>query len=255
MSGDCAEVQGSYIDPNERRWEYEQFPASQLGEKSGSRYDGIWVALGLPVQQVQPDVRHALPRTFALALDADQGMSVKYLIGGQVVASRSFANDEWSCGPDGLTLIVHYRQGPGMDKIPYHGESVRRATLYRVNEHLYLKSESRSKSWLLYVVPQSYHKVEWLRFVGERARPTGALAAGDVLRVNTAKQVFFEKYLPGAGSKAFAQAPDGSWGWAINRTSPRVAAEDAIAACSKYVKPNNKPCTVVHLDDWWTVAQ
>lgn len=75
------------------------------------------------------------------------------------------------------------------------------------------------------------------------------------MRVNTAKQAFLEKYLPGKRSKAFAQAPDGSWGWAVNRTSPRVAAEDAIAACSKHVKAHNKPCAVVHMDDWWTVAQ
>lgn len=255
MSENCAEVQGSYIDPNQRRWEHEEFPASRLGEKSGGQYHGVWWALGLSHQEVQPDVQHAMPRTFSVALTENQGVSITYLIGEKLVSSRTFARGEWSCGADGLTLTVLDRKGPGMDKIPYHGHFVHRATLYRVNEDLYLKFERRSEMWLAHVVPQWSHDVEWLRFMGERARPTTSLAAGDVLRMNTARQAFLEKYLPGKGSKAFAQAPDGSWGWAANRTSPRVAAEDAIATCSQYVKPHNKPCTLVHIDDWWTVSQ
>ncbi|XLZ70600.1 hypothetical protein ABT364_01155 [Massilia sp. SR12] len=255
MSANCAEIQGSYIDPNQRRWDYEEFRESQLGVKSGGHYHGVWWALGLPHQEVQPEVRHALPRTFAVVLTADQGVTINYRIGEKLISSRTFGKGEWSCDADGLTLTVLDRKGQGMDIIPYHGHFVRRATLYRVNEFIYLRAEDRSKTWLAHVIPKSSLNVEWVRFVGERERPTATLAAGDVLRMNTARQVFLEKYLPGKGSKAFAQAPDGSWGWAVDRTSPRVAAEDAVAACSKHVKPHNKPCAVVHIDDWWAVPQ
>lgn len=84
---------------------------------------------------------------------------------------------------------------------------------------------------------------------------TTAMAGEEVLRLNAAKSAFRNEYLPAKGSKAFAQAPDGSWGWAANRTSPLIAAEDAIAACAKHVKPGEKPCVVVHIDSWWTEAQ
>lgn len=255
MSANCAEVQGSYIDPNERRWKHEQQPDSLYGEKLGPQYDKAWIAFGLSPKEVQHETRYAVPRVFSIEMAADRTVLVKYTIGGMLVSSRSFGRGQWSCNAEGLVLTVFDRKGRGIDKVPYHGHSITRATLYRVREHLYVKSERRSKDWLLHVVPQSYHDVDWLRFVGERQLATPALAAGSVLRMNAARQAFNEEYQQAKGSKAFAQAPEGSWGWVADRASPRVAAEDAVARCNKHLKSHHKPCTVVHMDDWWTVAQ
>jgi hypothetical protein len=81
---------------------------------------------------------------------------------------------------------------------------------------------------------------------------TTAMAGEEVLRMNAAKAAFRNEYLPAKGSKAFAQAPDGTWGWAADRTSPRIAAEDAVTKCTESLKPKQKPCVIVHVDNWWT---
>jgi hypothetical protein len=254
MSGTCAEVQGSFVDPNARRWEYEEFPTRELGTKQGGSYDAAWLALGLPGQEVLPDKKAALPRVFTIALGADQSVSIKYLLDGEVVSSRTFAKGQWSCGSDGLTLTLLERTGQVLDKLPADGHAVRRATLYKLDGRLYVKTSDHTKAWVIQVIPQSFHSVNWFRFVEQRQLPTAALPVEKILRLNAAKFAFNDKYLQAKGNRAFAQAPGGAWGWASDRTSPRVAAEDAVAACARHLKPHEKACVAVHIDDWWTEA-
>lgn len=255
MLGTCAEVQGSYIDPNRQHWDYEEQPSRELGGKYGGSFEAAWRALGLPAQEVQWNKRLAMPRVFTIAMNADQTVSVKYLIDGAVVSSRSFTKSEWSCGRDGLTLTILDRTGQVLDKISNEGRTIRQATLYRMSRHIYVKSTDSTKAMVMMVFPQSFYDVSWSRFVEQRQLPTASQAADKVLRMNTAVAAFNEKYLPAKGSKAFAQGPGGAWAWAADRSSPSAAAEDAIAICARYLKKFEKPCDVVHIDDWWTGTQ
>ena len=76
-------------------------------------------------------------------------------------------------------------------------------------------------------------------------------AGEEVIRMNGALKDFREKYVTAEMHRAFAQSPDGAWGWAIGRTSVQVASEDAVLACTTSLKAGQRPCVVIHIDDAW----
>ena len=164
MSDTCVEIQGSFVDPNSWRWEREENPGSPLGSKYGGTREAAWIAFGLPAQVVRSEDPKVKSRTFTISIDPDRSVTVRYSIDEKVVTSRSFAKDQWSCGKDGLTITTLDRSGVVLDKYPNQGHAIRRSTIYRVNENLYIKTTYETKARVFYVVPQSFLNVSWLRF-------------------------------------------------------------------------------------------
>ena len=76
-------------------------------------------------------------------------------------------------------------------------------------------------------------------------------AGEEAIRMNGALKDFRAKYMTAEMHRAFAQSPDGAWGWATGRTSVQVASEDAVLACAKSLKAGERPCVVIHVDDAW----
>ncbi|MCP5324931.1 MAG: hypothetical protein H7A09_01200 [Oceanospirillaceae bacterium] len=159
MSDTCVEVQGSFVDPNSWRWEREE-----KGAKYGGTREAAWITFGLPAQDVLSEDPKVKSRTFTISIDSEQSVTVKYAIDENVVASRSFAKGKWSCGKDGLTITTLDRSGGVLDKLPNEGHTIRRSTIYRLNEYVYIKTLYETKARVFYVVPQSFLDVAWFRF-------------------------------------------------------------------------------------------
>jgi hypothetical protein len=81
--------------------------------------------------------------------------------------------------------------------------------------------------------------------------PAATQAGEERIKMNAALQAFRSVYIFKPNHKAFAQSPDGGWAYVSDRTSAAVAASDALASCSKHVKPGQSPCLVIHIDDQW----
>ena len=164
MSDTCVEVQGSFVDHNRWRWEREENPGSPLGSKSGGTREAAWIAFGLSAQDVRSEDPKVKSRAFTISIDTDQSVTVKYSIDEKVVASRTFSKDKWSCGKDGLTINTLDRSGVVLDRLPNEGRTVRRSTIYRLNEYAYIKTTYETKARVFYVVPQSFLNIAWFRF-------------------------------------------------------------------------------------------
>lgn len=96
--------------PNSWRWEREEFPGSALGAKYGGTREAAWIAFGLTGQEIHSEDRKVTARVFALAVRADQSLTVNYEIDGKEVASKFFAKDKLFCGKDGLTITTSNAQ-------------------------------------------------------------------------------------------------------------------------------------------------
>ena len=161
MSETCAEVQGTYLDPNEMRRDQEE----ANGSKHGGRLWAAWAVFGFPPDQVAAG--HKIKsRTFSIAQLPDQSLVVDYLIDSKVVASKSFPKDKLSCGPNGLTITVGEKTGEVLDKFPNTGRSVHRSTVYWVNGELVVMSVYDTKARIFAVLPQNHLSTFWFRFAG-----------------------------------------------------------------------------------------
>lgn len=159
MSETCHEVQGSFVDPNSWRWEREEGRA-----KYGGTREAAWIVFGLTGKEIRSEDRKVTNRVFALAIRADQSLTVSYRIDGKEVASRSFGKDKVSCGNDGLTITTLEHSGVVLDKLPNEGHTIRQTTIYRFNGYLYVRTTYKTKAWVLQVVPQSFLNVNWFQF-------------------------------------------------------------------------------------------
>lgn len=161
MSEGCREAEGIYEDPN--AWIYDrQNPAT--GEKfSGTRH-AAWVAFALPASAVRPEDTKAGTRTFALSFDQAQSFSIKYMLGGAVVATRSFQKGTWSCTPAGIEVTTIDFEGAVLDKLPNSGRSIERAIVRVMDGSLYVQTIRETKARVLGVIPQSFTNVSWQKF-------------------------------------------------------------------------------------------
>jgi hypothetical protein len=165
MSETCLEVQGTYIDSNRWRWEREEFPGSPLGSKYGGSLEAAWMALGFEEKDVRSQDRMVKFRAFNVAFDPDQSVTVTYLLDEKVVAVRNFARDKVSCTREGLTIAVLERSfDVPFFGFPNKGKSWTRSTLYKNQNHLYVKTIQDTKATVAHVVPQSFLNVYWFRF-------------------------------------------------------------------------------------------
>ena len=164
MSDTCVEVQGTFVDPNIWRWEREENPGSPLGSKYGGTREAAWIVFGLPAQDVRSEDKKVKSRVFTISIDPDQSLTVRYSIDEKVVASRSFTKDKLSCGKNGLTITTLERSGVVLDKLPNEGHTIRHSTIYKLNEHLYIKTTYETNARVFYIVPQSFLNVTWFRF-------------------------------------------------------------------------------------------
>lgn len=102
--------------------------------------------------------------SLAIASHAGPLTAVEYSIDEKVVASRSFSKGKWSCGKDGLTITTLDRSGVVLDKFPIEGRTVRRSTIYRLNEYVFIKTTDETMARAFCVVPRSLLNVAWFRF-------------------------------------------------------------------------------------------
>lgn len=164
MSDTCIEVQGTFVDPNSWRWEREEKPGSPLGSKYGGTREAAWIVFGLPAQDVHSEDPKIKSRAFTITIDPDQTVTINYFIEQKVVTSKSFAKDKWSCGKDGLTITILDRSGVVLDKVPNEGRTIRRSIIYRMRDHLYVKTIDETKARVIQVIPQSFLNVAWFKF-------------------------------------------------------------------------------------------
>lgn len=80
-------------------------------------------------------------------------------------------------------------------------------------------------------------------------------AGAEVIRTHPALTAYTKEYFIAYKHKAFAQSPSGSWAWRAERTSPKFAQQDALAACEAFRKEGEAPCVVVNVDDEWVKLQ
>jgi hypothetical protein len=78
-----------------------------------------------------------------------------------------------------------------------------------------------------------------------------ARAGEEVIRTHEALQAYQGKYQSATIHRAFAQSPDGAWGWAGGYTSGKFAEEGALRTCRKHVEEGDRDCVVIHVDHEW----
>jgi thiol-disulfide isomerase/thioredoxin len=82
---------------------------------------------------------------------------------------------------------------------------------------------------------------------------SGVCVAGEEqLKSNSALENFRTRYAVAKMHRAFAQSPDGAWAWSSKATSVQQAIDAAARRCTGYLKPDGRPCVVIHVDDDWT---
>lgn len=161
MSATCAEVQGTYIDPNEMRWDREE----ANGSNHGGKLWAAWAVFGFSPGQVAAG-HNVKSRAFSIAQQPDQSLVVDYLIESKVVASKMFPKDKLFCGPSGLTITIAEKTGEVLDKFPSSGSSVHRSTIYGLNGELFVKSSYDTRARIFAVFPQNHINTFWFRFAG-----------------------------------------------------------------------------------------
>ena len=164
MSESCAEIQGSFVDPNKWRWEREENPGVPLGAKYGGILEAAWVIFDLSAKDVRSQDTEIKKRLFNVLINPDRSLTVKYSIDNELVTSRSFTSDKLSCGQDGLTITIIDRPGVVLDKTPNEGHVIVRSTIYKQHGYLYVKQTNKAKTKILQVVPWSAIDVKWFRF-------------------------------------------------------------------------------------------
>jgi hypothetical protein len=161
MSKTCAETQGVFVDPNVWHWEHED---KATGSKYGGTRQAAWAEFGFSGKQVQSENTKIKSRLFTVAIDADQLLTISYLIDEKIVASKYFSKNKWSCSAEGLTVTIMDRSGVVMDKIPNKGRTITHSTLYKFKEHLYIKTTTEVKAKIFHLLPTSALYVKWWRF-------------------------------------------------------------------------------------------
>lgn len=78
-----------------------------------------------------------------------------------------------------------------------------------------------------------------------------ACAGTEQILSNEALKGFNEEYLPAKTNKAFAQSPDGAWGWVADLTSRKYAILGAIKQCKQYVEEGKAACKVINVNGKW----
>jgi hypothetical protein len=163
MSDSCAEVQGSFVDPNTWRWAHEENPGSSLGTKNEGTREAAWQAFGLSADDVRYWDETVKSRVFKILIGADQSVTIDYLLDQKVVATRTFTKDKVSCNKDGLTITIIDRYGVVIDKLPNKGHATRHSTIYKLQGNLYVKETAMTKATVAYVWPHSSTHVNWFR--------------------------------------------------------------------------------------------
>lgn len=76
-------------------------------------------------------------------------------------------------------------------------------------------------------------------------------AGEEQVKLSSALSSFRTEYSLAPDHKAFAQSEEGAWAWSANMASTRDAIDNAIARCTKNLKPHQGPCLAIHVDDKW----
>lgn len=75
--------------------------------------------------------------------------------------------------------------------------------------------------------------------------------ASDVLITDNAKKSYREVYSNAGKNKAFAQAPNGSWSWSLDKITLEAAEQQALERCSKFLEAGDKPCVIINKNGQW----
>lgn len=105
-------------------------------------------------------------REISIHFDPERLLHIDYLIDGKSVSSKTFTPSEYVCERRGLRLQVHKRAGEQVfDVLPNQGTLTIEATLFRVEEYLYVKTTCDTKATFYHVIPSSSLSVWWSRFL------------------------------------------------------------------------------------------
>jgi hypothetical protein len=81
--------------------------------------------------------------------------------------------------------------------------------------------------------------------------PAMAEAGEESIKLNPALESYRSAYVSAKLHKAFAQAPDGTWFWVQDRTSPTIAINDSLEGCIRGLKGGATGCVIINIDDKW----
>ena len=90
-----------------------------------------------------------------------------------------------------------------------------------------------------------------LVFLAILTMTTTASAGEEILKLDRAKEFYRLRYAGAAMHKAFAQSPEGGWGWATGKKSAQAAIEQALQTCRKHVTPDEHDCVLINIDGQW----
>ena len=160
MSNTCAEIGGTYLDPDAMQWQHENRAS---GEKFGGTRIAAWPIFRIPAELARAG-DGSLSRSFELRLEPGHILAIDYRVNGEIVASPRFEGSDWNCGQDGLRITTLNREGTVLDKIQNHGRTTMSSVLYRVGNYLYVRTDAVTETMVLHVIPQSFRHVAWVRF-------------------------------------------------------------------------------------------
>lgn len=161
---DCAAVQGDFVDPNRWRWAFEEFPGWPQGWKRDGTREATWAVFGFAVKAVRPEDTQVGARTISLAFDVDLALTVRYAMGGVVVAVQKFPKEKLACTPQGLLVTTHEHTGVVFDKLPNKRRLAHQVMLRSADGYLVARWTARAQVRTLGIWPESSLTVRWFRF-------------------------------------------------------------------------------------------
>lgn len=164
MSADCAEVGGTYSDPNLMHWKSVEQHGS-VSSKRGGSLEAAWSLFGfLDFSRLRLNDTTIKSRAFSISFAADGYLLIDYYVEGSLASTRRLDRSKWTCGKNGLQVITLERGGVISDLIPNDGWSRRTVNVNRVGSELIVKEINESRIYFLHVIPQHDYQVRWYRF-------------------------------------------------------------------------------------------
>jgi hypothetical protein len=159
----CAEVVGTYVDPNARRDEHIQYLSELAWSEEGGAIDMAWHAFGFGGMGISDAVHHQ--REFTIRFDSENAMVIDYTIDGAVVGSKRVLPSEYSCKQGVLGFVTYHREGERVyDMLPNVGSLTDRAEISRSGDFLYVKWSSEAHAVFYGFIPTNSEVFEWSRF-------------------------------------------------------------------------------------------
>lgn len=149
----CYEIEGKYVD----------IPDDSSGLWShGSKARG---AFGFPFEPLRLNDSTVKSRNIFIHFDTNQTLNIDYQINGQNVSMRTFDTSQYFCTEEGIEVVLSRRTGQLDRVIPNPGMNSYKATIYRLDEYLYVHNRLDQTSMIFYLVPNISYTESFSKFL------------------------------------------------------------------------------------------